>query len=979
MQQNTQRLAPVAKKDLNQYLQDLEVLLKRNTGTGLLVGEDTSSNTPMYIPGMVSDPTGVGSYGPQSPQPQTPPPPTPVDRSQFSFQMPQENSYQAPSQQDSSGWERNSPDVLSEDYQQAMNNPEYDGSSSGSYNPKPIQSMSDGGVLHDDNNVYYSDGTFRQYTGVDAHPYASAIGGGTLYSDGSVRMAASPIRPLSSQQQKPVPLPMSFPGGRTLFSDGVMRDYQPKVGQSEISPQAKKTDPGVVNFFDKFDQGYKFHPQSKDDLSGQCAWFSEQITTLPDGSAWRIGNTIDQKRGYLQNYESAGLAFKPGQDKAQVGNSIVFDEGTTWGHVATISEIYKGKDGKTYYRLSESNYAAPNTVTHDRVVSADDAKIEGILRTKPRDGYELVDYNQAPPIQGQRSLAVDQNASQTGEQERSGQDAPIDKQAQLPPVSRNQSGATAPVMQSRPQSQQPNFTTQQSSQSESSQPLIAQAAQNVFKNVTQAPQKVGKVLGESIDNSEALNQATGGLGLGVSEALQGNLPAAGKEISNTIEKINPTPNIDFGGSELLRGDLAGAKQNFGSMVGRIGTRLNRLPSQIADAVIPGDQSNGQKETLNQNIGYIADATKQKVGDELSKAGEGVKSLAGAGVSALENIFKPTIKQDKRSVGDVSGTAAQDQNKQYSSLMDTASSLSDVAKNDIRDPFFKQGGAEMYKSYLKPNADTLHGGALTLDLFNDDFYKDLGNISSVFGGTKDLNQATDKYIVFERQKYPDMQHMSYQDGYDRGEVDAYNKSVDDYNYSLNDYYKAAKNSVVGIPSIFTPTQKSSSKNVFSSNNGPISFANPVSSLPASRLGPMSPIRQSNSVVPVQKFAAAPMSMPSKSVTVVSPGSNQGPKSVMTSSSFSAPKSSPAPMSVPKKSVTVVSPGANQGPKSVMVAAKSAPAPKSTPAPKSAPAPRSVPAPAPRSMPAPKSTPAPQSKPSNNVFSSVVKAISNIFRR
>ena len=48
-------------KNMQQYLQELDTLLKRNTGQGLFTGEDTSSNTPMYLPGQVVNPGGVES------------------------------------------------------------------------------------------------------------------------------------------------------------------------------------------------------------------------------------------------------------------------------------------------------------------------------------------------------------------------------------------------------------------------------------------------------------------------------------------------------------------------------------------------------------------------------------------------------------------------------------------------------------------------------------------------------------------------------------------------------------------------------------------------------------------------------------------------------------------------------------------------------------------------------------------------------
>jgi hypothetical protein len=46
-------------RSYQEYLKELESLLKRNTGQGMFVGQDVSSNTPMYLPGRVSNPLGT--------------------------------------------------------------------------------------------------------------------------------------------------------------------------------------------------------------------------------------------------------------------------------------------------------------------------------------------------------------------------------------------------------------------------------------------------------------------------------------------------------------------------------------------------------------------------------------------------------------------------------------------------------------------------------------------------------------------------------------------------------------------------------------------------------------------------------------------------------------------------------------------------------------------------------------------------------
>lgn len=112
---------------------------------------------------------------------------------------------------------------------------------------------------------------------------------------------------------------------------------------------------------------------------GQCGVFAQQITKLPSGADWQIGDSIYDKKQALKQYAETGAAFYPGEDVPQPGNSIIFDEGTKWGHVAVINEVLP--DGRL--RLTESNLNFDGTVTHSRVISPDNPKIVGFLRTKP--------------------------------------------------------------------------------------------------------------------------------------------------------------------------------------------------------------------------------------------------------------------------------------------------------------------------------------------------------------------------------------------------------------------------------------------------------------------------------------------------------------------------------------------------------------------------------------------------------------------
>ena len=145
---------------------------------------------------------------------------------------------------------------------------------------------------------------------------------------------------------------------------------------------------GLIPFDQLYPEGYKFenigvlgYDEKGNkiwDLRGECAWFAEEITRLPDGRKWNIGNTVAQKKGKLANYVATNDGYYKGDAKPEVGHTIIFNTGT-YGHVAVINEILP--DGKV--RLTESNYPSGHSVSHDRVVDLSDSNIEGFLRTVP--------------------------------------------------------------------------------------------------------------------------------------------------------------------------------------------------------------------------------------------------------------------------------------------------------------------------------------------------------------------------------------------------------------------------------------------------------------------------------------------------------------------------------------------------------------------------------------------------------------------
>lgn len=49
-------------RSADEYLKEIDQLMRLNRGGGLLIGYDTDSNKPIYLPGKVADPTGLNDY-----------------------------------------------------------------------------------------------------------------------------------------------------------------------------------------------------------------------------------------------------------------------------------------------------------------------------------------------------------------------------------------------------------------------------------------------------------------------------------------------------------------------------------------------------------------------------------------------------------------------------------------------------------------------------------------------------------------------------------------------------------------------------------------------------------------------------------------------------------------------------------------------------------------------------------------------------
>jgi hypothetical protein len=99
---------------------------------------------------------------------------------------------------------------------------------------------------------------------------------------------------------------------------------------------------------------------------GQCTTFLHGLADFPS-----IGDLKQQKFNSVNKF---GIKKKDWTPK--VGDIIVTDESKRYGHTAMVTNILPGGE----LVLTESNYAEPNKVTHDRTINYNSPRIYGAIR-----------------------------------------------------------------------------------------------------------------------------------------------------------------------------------------------------------------------------------------------------------------------------------------------------------------------------------------------------------------------------------------------------------------------------------------------------------------------------------------------------------------------------------------------------------------------------------------------------------------------
>lgn len=314
---------------------------------------------------------------------------------------------------------------------------------------------------------------------------------------------------------------------------------------------------------------------------------------------------------------------------------------------------------------------------------------------------------------------------------------------------------------------------------------VINAPRAVAQAVDRGVQEAGEVLGTGIEKANP----TGKYGAGISEWLKNDKEGMKKEQENTAELLGY-------GDSVLRSRAQGTnlvRQAAGDIADFVGTKF-RLPDKgYSEWLANGPTTNSEKfltehpkQKNNQDIfslfappvygaergESIPEPSKKNIFQQaadngrrqfnelttnlnmmkdktLAKAGEGIKDIQKS-VEGLQskgsNILKK-VKLEDLNVGKKIGESGGDN----ADVSETP--IANKTSNDIRDQFFKAGGAEVYKDYLNPGINKDYKGSLATGLFNDAFYEDPERVGNVFGNTHEAKQATDKYRNYINEKYP----------------------------------------------------------------------------------------------------------------------------------------------------------------------------------------------------------------------------------
>lgn len=693
---NDARLNPNRSKTKEQLIQELEDRLRLNRGQFSNLASETGSNQPYKLPQgrKVQDPTGMGFQNPS-----------------LNFQIPQAPSIpQIPqqSQPTESGAVLGASDMLPE-------------------NPTAEQMLQAIFTAAWEPQLPSSEELEVRYqqTG-EAYPIASQQDGSVLYNDGSVQAPST---------EAPMPI-ASMADGTVLWSDGFVRERPPEglagylAGVSGLSQFIFGQDQTVTQEYGNYNPA------------------------LEPGSGYNLGTDF-RTRDLKQRNLVAPVSMRVVQ--------ILHDDGTQWGDRSghqgygnsVLVELPSGEMLRLSHLSSLGQFEVGQVLNPGDLIG-----VPGATGNTNGEHLDVEYYNLDGQIDNPNNFKANVQEYSVGNQ--------------IVGVSPYYS---TPQQSTNPEAIQSQYTV--SPQPESTISNITKPVTELAQSVASIPQKAGQVLGDTTQAvSDALQpmsperQALGSIPekaaqtvgldaeLGISETIKGEDPQQARISALSQQPKQTNPYRQLAGNVVERiGDTIGIPEGVISET-IAGNTTKRTNQALANEF--GGQTPEQVPGIRQNIFDIgkdltkrASSAKDAVGeiagsviDTTKQAGQGLQEIGRQGIDTLENIFQKTPLAgigEKRVVGEESPGGDQGGFNQNSLVNRKFFS----ASNDTRDPFFKSGESEKYKDFIKETPDD---GALSLNVFGDNFYQDPGRISSVFGNTFMGKDASDKYRNYIREKF-----------------------------------------------------------------------------------------------------------------------------------------------------------------------------------------------------------------------------------
>lgn len=574
----------------NEYLSELEKLLKKNRGTRVNTLYDTDANTPDQLVTARPQTQKRDDYALE-----------PDSIGQLEFQVPQLTQR---------GQVAGATTGMStQDFLRSLGevyfSPEVQGSIQQSQGQQNQVMDSDGGYLGVDNKFYYDDGTVRESQDTEAVPMGSAPNGsGILYSDGSIR------RERTAEEYKSVPpvdeyamasvSPNSFRMNTGKVREGSFSSSKPISNFNEYLSLLSGGKLGEGDVTGAYGEYYGM-PREAYNIGtdiGTGKFGSDQIDiALPFGA-----EVVSVGRWDGRNANSTTTPY---------GNSVLVKLPTghmmRFSHLSNLGNIKEGDtiDAGTYIGTTgDTGHAFGKHLDHELYDP------EGQLTSS--EGF-FNSIASSPEIAQKLSTSGLQLGNYVSEAPKSS--SQVASQPYTPPTEN-------PIVKT-----------------------VDNVANNIFKPVAEGATKASNLIEQT--------KPTGDYGVGLSEYMKGDIAGGKKELGKTIEKLNPTGEFDLGISESLAGNPALAQekqkktaetlgQNV-SMLGKsfglpemgISEFISNIPNSIAKPVYAGEI--GKPEPAQENIFSQA----------LSQAGSGVSALKNVLGTIDENIFK---KKDLSKIG-----------------------------------------------------------------------------------------------------------------------------------------------------------------------------------------------------------------------------------------------------------------------------------------------------------------------------------------